>query len=47
MTGLDSIFPNDATVHPRVGKKTTVYFGNPLDFTKEVESLKNIQKSEV
>lgn len=37
--GMDSILPNVEPYRPKIGKKVTVLFGNPIDFTTVREKL--------
>ncbi|BFZ10442.1 hypothetical protein BsWGS_13482 [Bradybaena similaris] len=43
--GMDKILPNDKPYIPQIKQQVTVLIGKPLDFTKDVETLKSSRKS--
>uniref|UniRef100_A0A0B6ZMR1 Tafazzin family protein n=1 Tax=Arion vulgaris TaxID=1028688 RepID=A0A0B6ZMR1_9EUPU len=45
--GMDSILPNSKPYIPQIRKQVTVLIGEPMDFTKDVETLKSKKSPEV
>ncbi|KAH9512712.1 hypothetical protein Btru_037997 [Bulinus truncatus] len=43
--GMDKVLPTRTPYIPLINKKITYLIGNPLDFSKELEFLKNAKKS--
>ncbi|XP_060584692.1 tafazzin-like [Ruditapes philippinarum] len=44
--GFEKIFPNEGILYPRVGKKSSIYISEPIDFTQEVTLLKQTKKTQ-
>ncbi|XP_052286083.1 tafazzin-like [Dreissena polymorpha] len=43
--GFEKVFPNGGPLFPRLGQKTSIYFSEKLDFTKEVEQMRSLMKT--
>ncbi|XP_045166056.2 tafazzin-like [Mercenaria mercenaria] len=43
--GFEHVFPNNGILYPRFGKKSSIYISEAIDFTQEVNHLKQIMKT--